>query len=153
MSEPWTCSRLSATGHSTDTNSPMDCILLQSAGKDMMKKPAVWHMRQVLIKCINCALLIVVLIGIPAITGARFGSLRISSAPRTQMLILWGLSLAAAVNGVAALGLAGDAGNRRLCRGWAFAFAGLLAIEYGFFHGYVNFDWLKQSLVWLKQHV
>ena len=119
----------------------------------MMRKPAVWFMRQFLIKCINCALLIVILIGVPAITGVRFGSLQISSAPRTQMLILWGMSLAAAVNTLGAFGALGHFGDRRLCRDWAITFVGLLGVEYAFFHGYLSFGWLKQSLIWFKRHL
>ena len=69
------------------------------------------------------------------------------------MLMFWGLSLAAAGNLLAAVGLMKDAKDRRLCRDWAIAFAGLLGVEYAFFHGYLNFDWLKRSLLWLDQHL
>src|SRR5439155_8920215 len=48
-------------------------------------------MLRALIQCANGFLLIIILIGIPAITSARLGSLQLSSAPKTQMLTLWGL--------------------------------------------------------------
>jgi hypothetical protein len=110
-------------------------------------------MRQMLIKGANCALLIIALIGIPAITSAGFGSLRIASAPTQRMLILWTLSLAAGLNLLAAMGVMGDARGRRLCRDWAAAFLGLLCVEWGYFHGYLSFHWLKQALLWLKRRV
>ncbi len=110
-------------------------------------------MRQMLIKGANCALLIIALIGIPAITSVGFGRLRIASAPTQRMLILWTLSLAAALNLLAAMGGIGDARGRRLCRDWAVAFLGLLGVEYAYFHGYMDFHWLKQALLWLKSHI
>jgi hypothetical protein len=109
-------------------------------------------MQRLLIKCVNCILLIIIFIGIPAITGAQFGALRVSSTPKAQMLTLWGLSLAAVVNTVAALGWAKNRKDRTLCWGWFLAFGGLLGIEYASVHGYVSFDWLKRMLLWLQKH-
>jgi hypothetical protein len=107
-------------------------------------------MQRLLIKGINCALLIIVLVGVPAVTSANLGSLQVSSTPIRRMLMLWGLSLATGGNAVAAaIGLK-DAKDRRLCRDWAIAFAGLLGVEYAFFYGYLDFGWLKRALLWLK---
>ena len=44
-----------------------------------------------LIMGLNVVLLILILIGIPAITGAQWGSLQVSSAPKAHTLRLWGL--------------------------------------------------------------
>jgi len=107
---------------------------------------------RLLIKSVNCALLIIVLVGIPAITSTNLGSLQVSSTPTRRMLILWGLSLATAGNAVAACGALKDAKDRRLCRDWAIAFAGLLGVEYAFYYGYLDFEWLKRLLLWLKGH-
>jgi hypothetical protein len=104
-----------------------------------------------LIKSVNCGLLCIILIGIPAIAGTRFGSLQVSSIPTTQRLMLWGLSLVAAANAIAALGGVKDRKSRRLCRYWAMGFIGLLSLEVALAHGYLDFQWLKQSLLWLQE--
>ena len=108
-------------------------------------------MQRVVIQCANSFLLIIILIGIPAITSARFGSLLLSSAPRAQMLTLWGLALTAVGNLLGALGLVRGRKERRLCRKWAAIFGVLLLIEYLFAHAYLNFDWLKEALQWLQR--
>ena len=107
----------------------------------------------VLIKSINCALLCVILIGVPAIAGIRFGTIQISSIAKAQGLVLWGLSLAALANTCGALCVVKERKNRRLCWYWAFAFAGLLGLEYALAQGYLNFDWLKQGLIWLQENL
>jgi len=38
-----------------------------------------------------------------------------------------------------------------LCWKWAAVFGALLAIEYLYFKGYFNFDWLKKALQWLQK--
>ena len=110
-------------------------------------------MQRLVIQLINGFLLVVILIGIPSITSARFGSLLLSSAPKAQKLTLWGLGLVAGLNSGAALWLAKDRKDRMLCGKWAFVFAALFAIEYSYFNGHFNFDWLKQALEWLQQHL
>ena len=110
-------------------------------------------MPQFCIKCINCGLLVIILIGIPAITGARFGHLEISSARTAQALKLWGLSLALVGNSVAALSMGKARKEQALCCEWALVFASLFGIEYALSHGHLNFNWLKQSLLWLQKHL
>ena len=55
-------------------------------------------MQRFLIKCVNFALLIVIVIGIPAVTRAQLWKLQIASAPALQLLLFWSLSLALAGN-------------------------------------------------------
>ena len=62
-----------------------------------------------------------------------------------------GLVLAAAGNTVAALGLIKSRKERKLCGEWAAVFAVLLLVQYAFNRNYINFDWLKQSLLWLQK--
>ncbi|PYJ86496.1 MAG: hypothetical protein DME22_05010 [Verrucomicrobia bacterium] len=95
-------------------------------------------------------MLVVILIGVPAITSARFGSLRLSSAPKVQLLTLWGLGLAVACNSSAALWLMKDRKDRTLFWKWTFVFGALLAIEYAYYNGWLNFNWLKQTLHWAQ---
>ena len=49
-------------------------------------------MRRFLIKCVNFALLVIIVIGIPAVTRRQFGSFQIGSAPALQMLSFWTFS-------------------------------------------------------------
>jgi ABC-type transport system involved in multi-copper enzyme maturation permease subunit len=109
-------------------------------------------MQRFLIKCVNCALLIVILIGVPAVTGAQFWNWQVSSVPVARTLMLWGLALAAAGNAAAALfGIRGRK-EQKLCWEWAAVFGALLGAECAFVHGWLNFNWLKQFLLWLQKH-
>src|SRR5882724_10087539 len=93
-------------------------------------------MQRFLIKCINCGLLILILIGVPAATRAQFWDWQISSAPTAQMVTLWGFGIAAALNVLAATIFITGRKEQSLCAAWAFIFGGLLLLEYGFIH-----DW------------
>ena len=104
------------------------------------------------IQLINSFLLIVILIGIPAITSARFGNLQLSSSPKAHRLTLWGLALAAAANAIAAESVAKGRKERVVCGWWIAGFLALLAVEYLHFNGYFNFNWLKQALLWVQSH-
>lgn len=110
-------------------------------------------MQRFLIKCVNCALLIIIVIGFPAVTRARFGDLQITSGPTLQLLLFWGLSLALVANVFAALFLIKSRKERVLCWEWAAVFGVLLFAYSAFVLGYFNFNWLKKSLLWLQNHL
>ena len=57
------------------------------------------------------------------------------------------------VNAVAALVWIKDRKAQILCWEWVLAFGGLIGIEYAMVKGYLNFDWLKQILVWIQGHL
>ncbi|MGB7746766.1 MAG: hypothetical protein WBN75_05695 [Verrucomicrobiia bacterium] len=109
-------------------------------------------MQRFLIQCVNFALLAIIFFGIPAVTGAQFGGWQISAGPQARRLIFWGLALAVTGNTVAALGLIKSRKERKLCWEWAAVFVGLLFVQYAYLHGYFNFNWLKQALLWLQKH-
>jgi hypothetical protein len=109
-------------------------------------------MQRFLIKCVNCALLIFIIIGLPAATHDRLGNLRITSASVSQLVLFWGLSLALAGNAIAAMFLLKGRKERKLCWEWAALFGVLLAVFTAYVLGYFNFDWLKRGLLWLKSH-
>jgi len=44
-----------------------------------------------------------------------------------------------------------DRKERTLCWKWAVAFGVLLGVEYACFQGHLNFNWLKQTLLWLQK--
>jgi hypothetical protein len=94
----------------------------------------------------------VIFIGLPAATRAQWGNWQISANTQTQWLMFWSLALAAAGNIVAALGLVKDRKERKLCWEWAAVFIGLLFVLFAYLRGYFNFNWLKQTLLWLQKH-
>jgi hypothetical protein len=107
-------------------------------------------MQRFLIKCVNCAVLIVILIGVPAVASAQFWHWQISSAPTARTLTFWGLVLAASGNVLVATIFLKGRKEQALCAEWTFVFAGLWLLEYAFVRGDFNFDWLKQILLWLQ---
>jgi hypothetical protein len=104
-------------------------------------------MQRFLIKCANCALLILIVIGIPAVTRAQLWNLQISSAPTLQLLLFWSLSLALAGNIFAAAFLIKGRKERVLCWEWAAVFGVLLFAYSAYALGYLHFDWLKRFLL------
>jgi len=106
-------------------------------------------MQRLLIHCVNAFLLVVILIGIPAITSARFGSLQLSSAPKAHRLTLWGLAASAIGNMIVAAWLVKGRKERALCWRWVLTFSALFAVEFLHFNGYFSFDWLKRALLWV----
>jgi len=110
-------------------------------------------MQRLLIQCVNVTLLVLVFIGLPAATRAQWAGWQISPAAQPQRLMLWGLALAAAGNAAAALGPVKNRKDRKLCWEWTAIFAGLLLVQYAFERGWFKFDWLKQALLWLQNHL
>jgi hypothetical protein len=109
-------------------------------------------MQRLSIQCFNVALLVLVFIGLPAATRTQWGNWHISPARQSQCLMFWGLALAAAGNAVAALGLIKGRKERKLCWEWTAVFIGLLFVQYAYLRGCFNFNWLKQTLLWVQQH-
>jgi hypothetical protein len=109
-------------------------------------------MQRFLIIIMNCALLALLLIGLPAATHLRLGDWQISSVSTSWQLLCWGLAVAAAGNILAALRFVKGRKGKVLCWEWAAVFGGLLLAGYGYRHGYLNFNWLKQALLWVQNH-
>jgi len=124
----------------------------KNESKSKRDAPSALLVLRLAIQLVNSFLLIVILIGIPAITSARFGNLQLSSAPKAHRLTLWGLALAAAANAIAAVSIAKGRKERVVCGWWVAGFLALLAVEYLHFNGYFNFNWLKQALLWVQSH-
>jgi hypothetical protein len=106
-----------------------------------------------LINCINGAVLVVLLIGVPAATRARFGRWEIGDEPTSLMVMLWGFGLAVLGNLLGATVLIKDRKGQELCARWTFVFAGFWLFEFALFRGWINFNWLKNSLLWLQKHL
>jgi len=110
-------------------------------------------MQRFLITTANCALLVLLLIGLPAATHARLGDWQISSAVTVRQLLFGGLAIAAAGNVLAALfGFKGRK-ERKLCWWWAAIFGVLLLADGMFLRGWINFGWLQNALRWLQKHL
>ena len=116
------------------------------------KPPALQFMQRFLIITTNCALLALLLIGLPAATRERFGNVELSSASTGQALMFWGLGIAAAANILAALIFVKGRKPKILCCEWAAIFVALLLAYYGFTRGWFDFEWLKQILLWFQKH-
>jgi hypothetical protein len=109
-------------------------------------------MQRFLIQCANFAWLALLLIGMPAVVHAQLGDVQFTPASTIHRLMFWGLVIAVAGNVLAALVIKGRK-ERFLCWEWAVVFGGLLAIQLAFVHGYLNFDWLKRTLLWLQKNL
>jgi uncharacterized membrane protein len=101
---------------------------------------------------INCALLALLLLGLPAATHAQVVGYQVSKAPITQFLVFWGLGLAAIANLLAALLLIKDRKVRLLAWEWTGIFALLGLLQYALYRGWTNFNWLKTALEWCRAH-
>jgi hypothetical protein len=109
-------------------------------------------MQRLFIITANCALLALLLIGLPAATRAHFGNVQLSSASTGRLLLFWGLGIAAAANIFAALVFARGRKQKILCWEWSAVFGALVLAHWAFTREYFNFDWLKNALLWLQKH-
>lgn len=109
-------------------------------------------MQRFLIIVTNCALLALLLIGLPAATHIQFGDWQIASVSTGRRLLFWGLAIALAGNILAGLAIVKGRKGKMLCWEWTAVFTGLLLIYWGFIRGDFNFNWLKQVLLWLQNH-
>jgi hypothetical protein len=110
-------------------------------------------MQRMFIQAVNCILLVVIFIGIPAVTRAQLGDLQVSSAPKLKLLMFGGLMLALMGNGITAAFLIKNRKEKKTCWEWAAVFCALLLAYFGFARGYFNFNWLKTALLWLQNHL
>ena len=108
-------------------------------------------MQRFLIKCVNSALLVLIVIGIPAITHVEFRGLLIGSGSAYRMLLFWSLAIALGFNVFAASFLMKSRKERLLCWEWAAVFGVLLFAYSAFVFGYFNFNWLKNFLLRLQK--
>ena len=109
-------------------------------------------MQRFLIITANCALLALLLIGLPAATHWQLDDWQISSVSTSRQPLFWGLAVATAGNLVAGFAIVKGRKGKILCWEWAAVFVGLLLACWGFQRGYFNFNWLKQALLWLQNH-
>ncbi len=114
--------------------------------------PALQFMQRLLIIATNGVLLVLLLIGLPAATRGHLGNVQFSSAATGQLIMFWGLGIAAAANILAALIFIKARKHKMLCWEWAAIFAALWLAYFGFVRGWFDFEWLKHALQWLQKH-
>jgi hypothetical protein len=111
-------------------------------------------MQKFLINSVNVTLLVIILIGVPAICHAKFGHWQISDAPMAERLLFGGLILGIVINVLGATIFIPGPKAKALCAEWAFIFGGLFFFEYAYLvRGWINFNWLKTLLQWVQQHL
>ena len=101
------------------------------------------------IRLVNAAWLVTTLIGVPAITGLKFGGLRLSAVRIAETLTLAFIATAILGNVVARLALAKDKPTRAVCIRWAGVHAFFGVVFLLVFAEIIHFEWLKQWLLWL----
>ena len=109
-------------------------------------------MQRFVIIATNCALLALLLIGLPAATHWQLDDWQISSVSTSRQLLFWGLTVATAGNVLAALAFVKGHKGKVLCWEWAAVFGALLLAGWAYRRGYLNFNWLKDTLLWLQNH-
>lgn len=112
-----------------------------------LKKP----LRRSAIHVANVCVLVIVMIGLPAVASLRLGGVAISSIETRHLLVFWSAVLAASGNLIAIRFVARDAKERRRCRDWALLYLALLGAEWLYHRGDLQFGWLKNWLLKLRQ--
>lgn len=100
----------------------------------------------------NLALLVLLVIGIPAAARTRWGDVQISSVSTNQKLVFGGLVLAVCLNFAGAIFLA-KRPQKILCRQWLVVFSVLLLAWFAHVRGWLDFTWLTRTLQWLQNHL
>ena len=95
----------------------------------------------------NYGWLFIVVVGIPSITSVRVGGVNLSSNEKFQMLTLGGLGIGVFLNVLGGFFLREA---RRTCWKWAAAYLAILSIYVLVFKERIQFGWLKDSLLWVK---
>ena len=114
--------------------------------------PVLRTVQRFLIIATNCALLALLLIGLPAATHCQLDDWQISSVSTSRQLLFWGLTIAAIGNILAALAFVKGRKGKTLCWEWAAVFGALLLAGWAYRHGYLHFNWLRQALLWVQNH-
>ena len=111
-------------------------------------------MQKFLVNSVNVGLLVIILIGVPAVCHAQFGHWQVANAPAMERLLFGGLAIGVVINVLGATIFIPGPKAKILCAQWVFIFGGLLFLEYAYVvRGWINFNWLKTSLQWVQRHV
>ena len=107
-------------------------------------------MKALLIQSLNSVWLVLIFIGVPAISSLRLGSLQIASRPIWHMLVLWGVGLALGTNAVLYWKGVRSKKEKRVCLRWMFGYALLGCAFWAYSEKWIEFYWLKDLLLGIK---
>ena len=107
-------------------------------------------MKAILIQTLNSIWLVIIFIGVPAISSLRMGSLQISSRPIWHMLALWGVVIALTFNTGMYWKGARAKKEKRICLRWIFGYSLLGITFFAYSEKWIEFKWLKSFLINIK---
>ena len=93
----------------------------------------------------NTALIAILMIGVPAVTGIDLGSLRLSSDTWLERLVIGGLALGVTGNAIGGRFLKRRR-QQRACWAWMWVHAAVLLVAILAQQGWIHFDWLREFL-------
>ncbi|MBT5926001.1 MAG: hypothetical protein HOH33_05235 [Verrucomicrobia bacterium] len=108
-------------------------------------------MKALLIQSLNSLWLVILFIGVPAISSMRLGTLQIASRPIWHMLTLWGVMIALCVNAVLYWKGVRSKQEKRICLRWIFGYALLGCTFLAYSAKWIDFAWLKDLLLRAKR--
>ena len=108
-------------------------------------------MKSWLIQLGNGIWLVIVFIGVPAISSLRFGSLQIASRPTWHMLAMGGILLGWIVNAGILWKLASSKREKRMCYSWLTGYAFFAISFWAYSEKIIQFHWLKDLLLSFQQ--
>ena len=108
-------------------------------------------MKALLIQSLNSLWLVLVFIGVPAISSLRLGTLQIASRPIWHMLALWGVMIALCVNAGLYWKGVHTKKEKRICLRWMFGYALLGCTFFAYSEKWIEFTWLKDLLLGAKR--
>jgi hypothetical protein len=104
-------------------------------------------MKALLIQSLNSIWLVIIFIGVPAVSSLRLGSLQISSRPVWHMLVLSGIAIALALNTGACWRGVHSKKEKRICLRWISGYALLGVTFLAYSEKWIGFKWLKSLLL------
>lgn len=110
-------------------------------------------MKPWLIQLGNGLWLMIIFIGVPAVSSLRFGSLQIASRPTWHMLAIGGIALGGIVNACYYGIFARTKREKRMCMNWLFGYAFFGMAFWAYSERIIQFDWLKNILLKIQDLV
>lgn len=104
-------------------------------------------MKALLIQVLNSFWLVMIFIGIPAISSLRLGTLQISSRPIWHMLALWGVVIALIFNTAVYWKGVRAKKEKGVCLRWIFGYCLLGITFFAYSEKWIQFRWLKNLLL------
>lgn len=108
-------------------------------------------MKSWLIQLGNGIWLVIIFIGVPAVSSLRFGSLQIASRPTWHMLAMGGIALGWIVNAGIYWKITRSKREKRMCMGWLLGYTFFAISFWAYSEKIIRFQWLKNLLLNIQQ--